>query len=64
MRRPALAHERGLDPNNVELVTAEKISVETTTNVRNIFEYDVAYKLTHEQTELQKKLRKQVEKGS
>ena len=40
---------RGLDPNkwfnNVEIVIAEKIGMETTTYVRNIFKYYVAYKL-------------------
>ena len=46
------AAKRGLDPdrwfNNVELVTAEKIGIETTTYVRNIFTYYTAYKLTLE----------------
>ena len=41
--------KRGLDPdqwfNNVEIVTAEKIGIETTTYVRNIFKYYAAYKL-------------------
>jgi membrane-bound lytic murein transglycosylase MltF len=44
------AEKRGLDPdkwfNNVELVVAEKIGTETTTYVRNIYKYYVAYKLT------------------
>jgi membrane-bound lytic murein transglycosylase MltF len=43
------AEKRGLDPdqwfNNVEVITAEKIGIETTTYVRNIFKYYVAYKL-------------------
>jgi membrane-bound lytic murein transglycosylase MltF len=43
------AAKRGLDPdqwfNNVEIVTAEKIGIETTTYVRNIFKYYAAYKL-------------------
>jgi membrane-bound lytic murein transglycosylase MltF len=43
------AQKRGLDPNlwfnNVEIVTAEKIGIETTTYVRNIFKYYAAYKL-------------------
>jgi membrane-bound lytic murein transglycosylase MltF len=43
------ATERGLDPNvwfnNVEVVTAEKIGLETTMYVRNIYKYYVAYKL-------------------
>ena len=48
-RMRAEAEKRGLDPdvwfNNVELVTAEKIGIETTTYVRNIYKYYVAYKL-------------------
>jgi membrane-bound lytic murein transglycosylase MltF len=43
------AERRGLDPNqwfnHVEIVTAEKIGIETTTYVRNIFKYYGAYKL-------------------
>jgi membrane-bound lytic murein transglycosylase MltF len=43
------AARRGLDPdkwfNNVEVLVAEKIGVETTTYVRNIYKYYVAYKL-------------------
>ena len=43
------AAKRGLDPdkwfNHVEIVTAEKIGIETTTYVRNIYKYYVAYKL-------------------
>ena len=46
------AEKRGLDPdkwfNNVEVVTAEKIGIETTTYVRNIFKYYMSYKLTQE----------------
>ena len=48
MRREA--EKRGLDPNqwfnNVEIVTAEKIGLETTTYVRNIFKYYASYRLT------------------
>jgi membrane-bound lytic murein transglycosylase MltF len=44
------AEQRGLDPNkwfnNVEIVIAERIGAETTTYVRNIYKYYVAYKLT------------------
>ena len=44
-----LAIDRGLDGdqwfNNVELVVAEKVGIETTTYVRNIYKYYVAYKL-------------------
>jgi len=43
-----LAGQRGLDPNqwlnNVEIVTAEKVGMETTTYVRNIYKYYVAYR--------------------
>jgi len=43
------AAKRGLDPNqwfnNVELVTAEKMGIETTAYVRRILQYNVAYKL-------------------
>jgi membrane-bound lytic murein transglycosylase MltF len=43
------ARKRGLDPdkwfNNVELVTAEKLGLQTPTYVRNIYKYYVAYKL-------------------
>jgi membrane-bound lytic murein transglycosylase MltF len=43
------AAKRGLDPdkwfNNVEIVVGEKIGMETTGYVRNIFKYYVAYKL-------------------
>jgi membrane-bound lytic murein transglycosylase MltF len=44
------AEQRGIDPNkwfnNVELVIAEQIGTQTTTYVRNIYKYYVAYKLT------------------
>ena len=44
------AAKRGLDPdkwfNNVELVVAEKVGMETTTYVRNIYKYYAAYRLT------------------
>ena len=46
------AAKRGLDPdkwfNNVEIVVAERIGTETTTYVRNIYKYYVAYRLTLE----------------
>jgi membrane-bound lytic murein transglycosylase MltF len=65
MRR--IATERGLDPNqwfnNVELVTAEKIGMETTTYVRNIYKYYIAYKLTLEQMELGQELKEKLRKG-
>jgi membrane-bound lytic murein transglycosylase MltF len=47
MRKEAV--KRGLDPdqwfNSVEIVTAEKIGIETTTYVRNIYKYYAAYRL-------------------
>jgi membrane-bound lytic murein transglycosylase MltF len=65
MRR--MAKQRGLDPNqwfnNVELVVAQKIGIETTTYVRNIFKYYVAYKLTLEAHEAQTKARQGVTAG-
>jgi membrane-bound lytic murein transglycosylase MltF len=43
------AEKRGLDPdkwfNNVEIVVARQIGTETTTYVRNIYKYYVAYRL-------------------
>jgi membrane-bound lytic murein transglycosylase MltF len=61
MRKEAV--KRGLDPdqwfNNVEIITAEKIGIETTTYVRNIFKYYVAYKLTNEAHENVEKLKAQ-----
>ena len=46
------AAKRGLDENkwfdNVEVVTAEKIGIETTTYVRNIYKYYVAYRLAND----------------
>ena len=53
------AIKRGLDGdkwfNNVELVVAESVGIETTTYVRNIYKYYVAYKLVAaQQAEAQK----------
>jgi membrane-bound lytic murein transglycosylase MltF len=66
-RMRKLAGQRGLNPdkwfNNVEIVTAEKIGIETTTYVRNIYKYYVAYKLILEQVELREKLKAQIKKG-
>ncbi|HQR22289.1 MAG TPA: lytic transglycosylase F [Burkholderiaceae bacterium] len=65
MRKEAAA--RGLDQdkwfNNVEIVTAEKVGIETTTYVRNIYKYYVAYKLMLDIEEAQKKAREQVTSG-
>jgi membrane-bound lytic murein transglycosylase MltF len=62
------AQKRGLAPdkwfNNVELVTAEKIGIETTTYVRNIYKYYVSYKRTVENIEAAKKAREQVAPGT
>lgn len=59
--------KRGLDPdkwfNNVELVTAQKIGMETTTYVRNIFKYYVAYRLQLNAIEEARKAREQMAPG-
>ena len=58
------AEMRGLDPNkwfnNVEVVVSERIGAETTTYVRNIYKYYVAYKLTLEAQAGAEKAREQV----
>jgi len=63
MRREA--KKRGLDPdkwfNNVEVVTAEKIGAETTTYVRNIYKYYVAYKMIEEQRNEREKAKQDLE---
>lgn len=55
------AARRGLDPDvwfdNVELVTAEKIGLETTTYVRNIYKYYASYRLLVEAQERAAKAR-------
>jgi membrane-bound lytic murein transglycosylase MltF len=59
------AQKRGLNPdrwfNNVEVVTAEKAGIETTTYVRNIYKYYVAYKLSTEAQAEQQKAREAVQ---
>jgi membrane-bound lytic murein transglycosylase MltF len=61
------AEKRGLNSdqwfNNVELVTAEKIGSETTTYVRNIYKYYVAYRLMLDVREAQEKARSAVKPG-
>ena len=61
------AAKRGLDDNawfnHVELVTAEKIGVEPTTYVRNIYKYYVAYKLMTDLAQVQLKAREGVQQG-
>jgi membrane-bound lytic murein transglycosylase MltF len=58
------AAKRGLNPdvwfNNVEIVTAEKIGMETTTYVRNIYKYYVAYSLQLSAMEATREARQQV----
>jgi membrane-bound lytic murein transglycosylase MltF len=60
------ADTRGLNPdkwfNNVEMLTAEKIGIETTTYVRNIFKYYTSYKLTVEAQQEREHAREQVQK--
>jgi len=61
-RREAV--KRGLDPdkwfNNVEIIIAERIGVETTTYVRNIYKYYVAYRLMLDAEEAAAKARLRV----
>ena len=61
------SRNRGLDPNvwfnNVEIVTAEKIGIETTTYVRNIYKYYVSYKLMTDLAQVQLKAREGVQQG-
>ncbi|MFZ5570255.1 MAG: transglycosylase SLT domain-containing protein [Thermodesulfobacteriota bacterium] len=58
------AAKQGLDPNqwfnHVEIVTAKRVGMETTTYVRNIYKYYIAYKLTLEAQEQQAKAREQL----
>ena len=64
MRR--LASKKCLDPNkwfnNVELVVAEKIGIETTTYVRNIYKYYVSYRLILEAQETRRKALEEMKK--
>ena len=58
------AEKRGLDPdkwfNNVEIVVAQKVGTETTTYVRNIYKYYVAYRLMLDAQAEAEKARQQV----
>jgi membrane-bound lytic murein transglycosylase MltF len=60
------AGKRGLDPdkwfNNVELVVAEKIGAETTTYVRNIYKYYVAYRFVGELQQAARRAREAIER--
>jgi membrane-bound lytic murein transglycosylase MltF len=55
------AAKRGLDPDkwfeNVEVVTAEKIGIETTTYVRNIYKYYISYGLLTQSEEARRAAR-------
>jgi membrane-bound lytic murein transglycosylase MltF len=55
------AEKRGVDPqkwfNNIEIIAAEKLGIETTTYVRNIYKYYIAYKLMLDVREAQKRAR-------
>ena len=61
------AAKRGLDPDkwfdNVEIVVARRIGMETTTYVRNIYKYYVAYKLSVEAQQARLGAREQVAPG-
>jgi membrane-bound lytic murein transglycosylase MltF len=61
------AGKKGLNPNiwidNVELVAAARIGMETVTYVANIYKYYVAYKLVAQREEERKKAREAVENG-
>jgi membrane-bound lytic murein transglycosylase MltF len=61
------AAKKGLNPNvwidNVELVAAARIGMETVTYVANIYKYYVAYKLVAEREEERKKAKDAVENG-
>ena len=59
MRREAAKREFDQDKwfDNVEVVVARRIGVETTTYVRNIYKYYVAYKLALDAQEAARKAR-------
>ena len=67
-RMRKVAAKRGLNPdkwfNHVEIVTAQKIGMETTTYVRNIYKYYVSYKLQLDAQETARKAREQVAPGT
>ena len=64
MRREA--QKQGLDPdkwfNHVEVVTAQKLGIETTTYVRNIYKYYVAYRLVQDAQAATARIRQDLEK--
>ncbi|HXZ08634.1 MAG TPA: hypothetical protein VEI25_11295 [Paraburkholderia sp.] len=63
-----LAAQRGFDVNkwlnNVEIVMADKIGLETTTYVRNIYKYYAAYKLIVDAQNARNKAVESVQKPS
>ena len=63
-RLRGVAERRGLDPDrwfdNVEVVVAQQIGIETTTYVRNIYKYYVAYRLLVSAREAQRAAREKV----
>jgi membrane-bound lytic murein transglycosylase MltF len=62
-----MAKEQGLNPdewfNNVELVVERRIGIETTTYVRNIYKYYVAYKLVADAQAAAQKARREAAPG-
>jgi membrane-bound lytic murein transglycosylase MltF len=58
------ASDKGLDPNvwinNVEVIAAARVGMETVSYVSNIYKYYIAYKLLAEQEEQRKKARESV----
>jgi len=60
------AAKRGLDPdkwfNNVEIVVSDRLGMETTTYVRNIYKYYTAYKLTLDAQGAQRAAREKAKK--
>ncbi len=61
------AQKKGLDPNvwidNVEVIAANRIGMETVTYVSNIYKYYIAYKLVAQQEEERKKSREALQNG-
>jgi len=61
------AAKKGLNPNvwmdNVEVVAANRIGMETVTYVANIYKYYIAYKLVAEREQERKKAKESLENG-
>jgi len=62
-----IAAKKGYNPNvwidNVELIAAARIGMETVTYVANIYKYYVAYKLVADREEERKKAKESLENG-